>query len=170
MAKRKPAVAAGNSSRPAPPAELLQAIEADAVRDADAVAEFLRQFFPAAGVGGPPVRLPADFLLGLGFSLRLAAWEDQGHWAHLEDSLPSGLDVIRNVIRLAAAGAALQSERAAAYAELIARVRRLSIDRFAWQAPPTLGSAVVLGDAEEEALLDALARFVWDRRHDLPGR
>jgi hypothetical protein len=170
MAKRKTAVAASGATLPSPPAELLQAIEAGAGRDADAVAEFLLQFFPAAGVGRPPVRLPADFLLGLGFALRLVAWEDQGHRPHLDDSLPPALDAVRDVIQLASAGAALKSERDAAFAELVARVRRLSIDRFAWQAPPTLGSAVVLGQVGEDALLDALARFVWDRRHELPGR
>lgn len=170
MAKRKTAVAAGRSRGPCPPEEVLQSIRADAERDADAVAAFLRHFFPSTGAGRPPVALPADFLLGLGFALRLVAWEDQGHLPYLGDSMPPALDVVRDVVQLAAAGADRKAERDAAFAELVALVRRLSVDRFAWAAPSVLGSEVVLGAADEEGLLDALARFVWDRRHDLPGR
>lgn len=165
MAKRKKAVAVSDLSHSFPPAELLQCIKANAERDAEAVAEFLRRFFSMAGTGKPPIKLSAAFLVGLGFALRLVTWEDQGHRIHLEEGLPPALDVTRNVIQLAAAGAALKSERESAFIELVARVQHLSIHRFAWEAPSILGSQMVLGEVDEQALVDALARFVWDRRH-----
>ena len=48
--------------------------------------------------------------------------------------------------------------------ELCIRVMRLSVERFAWTAPAELGTDVSLAEADEEALLEAFADFLWAHR------
>lgn len=143
-----------------PPAEALAAVVRDAERDADGVAALLDEFgFRRAGPGDPPVRLPAQFLLGLGVVMRLATWESKGLFAHREVGIPSVTEVLQDVVRRTARLDDVGPDPAVVMLWL--KVLDLSIGRFAWEGQSTLGADVLVGDADEDALLDALARLCW---------
>src|SRR3954462_3645470 len=83
-----------------PPAEALAAVARDAERDADGVVALLDDLgFRRPGPGDPPVRLPAQFLLGLGIAARLFAWESTGLTLHREAGIASAGDVLLDVVR-----------------------------------------------------------------------
>jgi hypothetical protein len=41
----------------------------------------------------------------------------------------------------------------------------LFVERFAWAAAAELGADLLLGDANEDLLAEALAHFLWENRH-----
>jgi hypothetical protein len=138
------------------PDAMVSAVATDAARDADRV----RMFLSALGIlpsPEKPLSLPARFLLHLGAGLRLLSWEANGFFAHREVGLPEARAVIRD---------AFQSLNNSGVdpAELCIRVMGLSIERFAWTAPAELGTDVSLAEADEDALQEALADFLWAHR------
>src|SRR5919107_152623 len=72
---------------------LVEAVAREAARDAENVAEFLRElgFVPSAD---RPVRLPPAFLLHLGAALRLWTWESSGLRVHRDSGLPGAEQAI----------------------------------------------------------------------------
>jgi hypothetical protein len=147
------------------PDALVAAVAEDAARDADRVGLFLQ----ARGLAGSPqrpARLPAAFLLELAAALRLLAWEQAGLRAHLDAAgLPPAAQALRDLF-LAATGR-LPGPPASPAGTLAYRVTALFAERFAWDARGELGAEVALGEADEDALLEALADFLWQHR---PGR
>jgi len=144
------------------PAELIAVIARDAARDAVHVSQFLDALsaFPGGSwLAAKPVVLPADFLLALGAALRLWLWEQRQITTHREAGLPAARDALADVFR-----AVTDPEAAARIQDLPSRVLALSVERFAWNAGPELGVEVSLGEAEEDALLEALADFLWAHR------
>lgn len=138
------------------PAEMVAAVEADAARDAERVGLFLRRL-GLQHTPEKPLQLPAAFLLRLGDALRLLAWEAQGFFVHREAGLPEARQAIRDAFLSL-------NETGSDSTELGVAILRLSIERFAWNALPELGADVVLDDAQEDALLEALADFLWAQR------
>jgi hypothetical protein len=51
--------------------------------------------------------------------------------------------------------------------ELALRVFSVWVEHFAWHGREQLGADLVLGEAEEDALADALADLLWDNRDAL---
>jgi hypothetical protein len=149
------------------PDPLFQAAAHEAALDADRVALFLEGigFRPAHGDGEVvPVRLPGGLLLGLGAALRLLLWESGGARAHLPVDLPSSEEVIRDLF--VAAFDRDQPERLDALAhELTRRVLRVWVDHFAWDGRQAWDADLVLGEADEDALVEALAEFLWQHRN-----
>ena len=146
------------------PAELIQFAVAEAERDADEVATFLA----AAGLAPPPGDtrgIPPGVLLDLGAIVRLRRWEAAGLAVHTEAGLPTADAALTRLVALLVAAA---SDRTVlATAGVLARsVFELTVNRFAWTAQPELGTDVVLLADDEDALVDALAQFLWERRHD----
>jgi hypothetical protein len=138
------------------PADMVAAVAANAARDADCVGLFLNRL----GLGATPERprpMPAAFLLHLGAALRLLTWEAQGFFFHRAAGLPEAPQPIRAAFESLA-------EPDADPTELCVAVLRLSVERFAWSGPPELGADVALDEAQEDALLEALADFLWARR------
>ena len=138
--------------------ELLLAVADGAERDAGRVIEFL------AGVGLAPEagqvrRLPADLLLDLGAALRMLSWEYAGFAAHLEAGLPPAREAIRRAFLDAAAGNPPPARR------LCEAVIRLAVDRFAWAGHRDVKAEILLDVPDEDALVEAMARFLWDHRH-----
>jgi hypothetical protein len=128
----------------------------DAARDADRVGLFL------GGLGltatpEKPLALPVHFLLGLGAALRLLAWEARGFFFHREAGLPEARQAVH-------AACLSLSDPNPDPTELCLHVMRLSVEKFAWNAPEELGADVSLGEAEEEMVLEALADFLWTHR------
>jgi len=46
--------------------------------------------------------------------------------------------------------------------------RAVAVDRFAWSARPMLGAEVLMHDADEGQLIEAMAQFLWGQRNRLP--
>lgn len=143
------------------PADLVAALTREGCRDADHVGLFLTHL----GVPATPQRpvcLPASLLLGLAAALRLFVWERTGVRPFLPPDLPPALPAIRDLV----AAAAERSDRLASLAAALSdRVLRVLVDRLAWHGREALGGEVVLGEADEDTLLDALANFLWRNRH-----
>jgi hypothetical protein len=146
---------------PGVPDALVAAVAEDAGRDADRVGRFL-QALGLAGSPRRPARLPAAFLLELAAALRLLAWEQAGLRAHLDAGLPPAAQALRELF-LAATGR-LPGPPASPAGTLAYRVTALFAERFAWDAQGELGAEVALGEADEDALLEALADFLWQHR------
>lgn len=145
------------------PSELIHALALEASRDAAAVICFLQALSdtPAgAWLRALPVRLPREFLLNLGAALRLCIWECKGIHVHREMSLPTGREALVDVFR-----AATDADAAARSTQLATRVVALFIDRFAWIGRSELRADLVLGSLSEDALVNAMAEFLWAHRN-----
>lgn len=138
------------------PAEMVAAVAADAARDADRVGLFLDNL-GFRGTPEKPTPMPAGFLFHLAAALRLLGWEGQGFFLHREAGLPEARQAIRDAFRALA-------DSDADSTELSVAVLRLSVERFAWSGLPDLGADVALDEAQEDALLEALADFLWAHR------
>ena len=107
--------------------------------------------------------LPAAFLLDLGAALRLMAWEQAGINPQHVAGLPPAQEAIRDVLlslRQPPTGAA----QADAPGTLARRVGAAFFEHFAWCGLGELDADVTLGAADEEAVLEALADFLWAHR------
>jgi hypothetical protein len=103
-----------------------------------------------------------QFLLGLGFALRLIDWERQGLFPHLQMGLPTALDAIRQVIEDCTSQP--PKKRDELVMNFSRRVFEISCTRLAWQGQSLLGADILVGHPDEEALLDALAELAWQNR------
>jgi hypothetical protein len=145
--------------------DLIRAVVQDAERDADLVVAF----FDVTGLApsgrrrqDAPLALPGDCLLGLGAALRLSLWEQQGIRVHLDHGLPPARQALIDVLHTATGQA--EAEAAERARSLASRVVALSVERLAWNGRVELDVDVVLGEADQEALLEALADFLWTHR------
>jgi hypothetical protein len=144
------------------PSTLIQAVTRDAERDADNVGVFLDHL----GLRPPPgqlLPLPAAFLLDLGTALRLLLWERAGLHLHEVAGLPPARQALHDVLRslrLYATGALPLD----APATLAPRVLAAFVDHFAWHGRAELDADMLLSATEEDAVLDALADFLWAQR------
>jgi hypothetical protein len=144
------------------PADLVRAVAAEAERDADAVGMFLT----ALGLHATPDRpipLPAGFLLDLGAALRLLAWHEAGLPPQEVAGLPPARQALTEVF-LAWKHPPTQTEPAVVPGSLAYRVCQAFVDHFAWSGRDELDADVTLGEADEDAVLEALADFLWAHR------
>lgn len=153
---------------PAIPPELLADVAERADADADRVVLFL-QALGLAPAPGQTRALPAAFLLDLGAALRLLAWEAAGLDVHRQAGLPAALDAIRRAFAEAPGYLLRDPTAPAPYPPLFRAVLRLTADRLAWAGRRDLGADVVLGDPDEDALIEALAAFLWAHRRPTPA-
>jgi hypothetical protein len=132
---------------------------------AEADARRVCLFLEAVGVSATPERpvpLPAHFLLDLAGALRLLIWERSGLRPQRIGNLPLARHALREVLLSAAT-----PQRDCEIGEpgvLARRVVAAWIDHFAWHARVELGVDVLVEEADEDALLEALADFLWDHR------
>lgn len=138
------------------PAEMVTAVAAYAVCDAHCVGLFLSRL-GIRGTPEKPLSVPAGFLLHLGAAFRLLTWEAQGFYGHREAGLPEAEQAIRDAFLSLV-------EPAADPSGLLVAVMRLSVERFAWSGLPELGADIILDEAQEDALLEALADYLWTHR------
>ena len=142
--------------------DLIRAVKGDAERDADLVGAFLAVTGLAPSgrrPQGAPLAVPADCLLGLGAALRLSLWEQLGIRVHLDHGLPPARQALIDVLRTATGQA--EAEAFERIRSLASRVMVLSVEHLAWNGRVELGADVVLGEADQEALLEALADYLW---------
>jgi hypothetical protein len=145
------------------PIELVEAVAQEAAVDADRVVLFLRRLGITSSEE-KPVHLPGWLLLGLGAALRLLVWERNGTRSLLNANLPPAREAIRDLFSTATDRPA-QLEPLAQ--ELTMRIFRVRIDQMAWHGRSLWDADLVLGEAEEDLLVDALAGFLWQNRHAL---
>ena len=153
------------------PPGLLQAVKHAAADDADRVAQFLDALGlrpNGQGAARAPLRLPTFFLVGLAAALRLGEWEQRGLRAHLDAGLPSAAEATGEVFRAVEAPEPLAAKEQAA-TQLARRVLGVLAQRLAWGGRPLLGADLELGEADEDALVDALSKFLWLNRRDGEG-
>jgi len=138
--------------------ELQDATAREAGLDADRVALFLHEI-GLSTEDGRPLRLPAAYLLRLGAALRLLSWESKYPTLGVETGLPTAERAILDAFE------GRDDPTPIGSLELPRRVVEVFATRFAWHARRELDAVVMLDDRIDEAALDAVARFLWDRRH-----
>src|SRR4051812_48765504 len=120
MARRKQ-----NDIFPSAPVAMIDSLAADAGRDADRVNCFLDQLGLGASPENPRPMPPTEFLNRLRFGLRFLDWESKGIFIHRDAGLPAAHDVIRDAFLSV-------TDPKGSPTELGNAVRRLSVERFAW--------------------------------------
>ena len=110
-------------------------------------------------------QLPAGFLLELSAVIELGLWERHGLRRHLNTDLPT--------FRQAAAALGARALKGPAEfdgpdaAPLSGRVLQVWVEHFAWDGPELIGADVVVGDFDDDEVVDVLAEFIWTHRHEL---
>ena len=97
----------------------------------------------------------------MGAALRLLEWECCGLSAHTDAGLPPSGQALREAFRhlhTPGVGPAHVGDT------LAYRVIVLFAERFAWAGREELEADVAMGEADEDALLEDLADFLWEHR------
>jgi hypothetical protein len=144
------------------PPELIAYVADQAERDALRVVQFISDLRESAD---EEIRLPGQVLLDLGAALCLRAWEEAGLTLHREAGLPSADDAIKDALTLGGSTAAPYPLDAS----LGVNVVLVSIESFAWTGASYLQAEILLDTPDEDDLVEALAHFLWARRHAPPG-
>lgn len=112
-------------------------------------------------------QLPAGFLLELSAVVELAVWEHHGLREHLDVDLPTSQEALANLAARTLKGpTAFEGPNPA---PLSSRVLQVWVERFAWDGPELLGADVVVGDFDDDELVEVLAELIWTNRHELAG-
>src|SRR5579884_4197522 len=140
------------------PPDLIRAVQQNATEDARRVAAYLGALGLRPGGGDTaraPFGLPTYFLVGLAAALRLLSWEQSGLRAHRDAGLPAAGEALREVFRAVTDPAPLVVKEQAAR-RLLRRALGVFVARLAWDGRALLGADLELGEADEDALVDAL--------------
>ena len=145
-----------------------------ATRRAEQMAERTGEFLRALGLAPSkpsdfPFSLPSEFLLELAAILQRADWQANGLADSLDEKLYPAFDDLRQLLfRLFQRPDSFQGGDAGAQnARLSQQTLRLWLERFAWSCPELLECDMLLGDLDDDDLIDRLAEVLWTRRHDL---
>ena len=124
----------------------------------------LNQRMKAEGVlpEAAELSLPRGFLLEIGAVGQLRVWEMQGLRPYLPADLPTFADATAELYRRAREEPA--EFQTAAGAKLSPRVLQVWIESFCWEGPALLEANLLLGDVDEDALVDAVAHLLWNNR------
>jgi hypothetical protein len=126
----------------------------------DAIDERLKQDGYPDGARG----LPPGFLLELGAVVQLKLWEAEGLAEFLPTELPTAAQAGEELFRRTRETP--EEFHTQASQKLGPQVMRVWLERFAWAAPNLLQADVVLGEVDEDVLVDALAQLLWEHRDD----
>lgn len=140
--------------------ETLVAISEQAVHSA----ELVRRYLESLGLRSTPkspIPFPRWFLLDLGTALQIACWELSGVAAFIPETLPSSIELIREIFEAVEDPNTFVSR--GPNKELGIRVMLVHLRYFAFRPYPTR-APVVVGRPNEDNLLDALALYLWQTR------
>ena len=150
--------------------EIPDFVVAAVTRNAEFRAELVAAFLDSAGVvcrseDGQPSScgLSADTLLELGGILQLAYWERHGFRPDLPDRLPAYREAVASFAKRAAERA--NGEKFHPMKELSEQVFCVWFGHFAWDGREILQADMVLGDLDEDQLIDVMANLLWSHRH-----
>jgi hypothetical protein len=144
------------------PLELIDRVVELAAEQADFAAGFLRRFGLLPPAGG----FSAEFLLELGAVGRMFFWEYDGLDHHRDAGLPSAGDALLGLVTWHRRPD--RDPSADPPPSLMHAVFVLSVEHLAWTGPRDLKAEVLLGFPDEDALVDAIARFLWENRRHWP--
>jgi hypothetical protein len=136
------------------------------MQEADYVAmllDCLAEYPPWEWLTQRPIKLPYDFLLGLGTAMRLWVWELNNVRIHLDAGLPPAYDAMLGAFRSVS-----DPDAAARLRALRTELHALIVKRFAWNGRPEFDAEIILGDVNEDDLVESVAQFLWSRRHMIP--
>ena len=145
----------------------IAAVRYSAERQAVMVGELLTALDQQLRDAGCPTGsqgLPVGYLLELGALCQLRLWEDEGLTSLLPSDLPSSQQAIADILRRLTE--APQQFRDTSSCRLGHRVLQVVMEQFAWAGPNLLEADVVVGDVDEDALVESLAQLLWEHRHD----
>jgi hypothetical protein len=134
-------------------------------RQAEFAATLVNGYLNALGYTASPsqpMALPRWFLLDLGSALQIAWWERSGVLGHIPESLPDSMNLLHQIFAV--------SENPRAFVErepdqqLSVRVMTIHLRYFAFHSLP-FKAAVILDQAKERDIVDALAIFLWKTRN-----
>ncbi len=151
------------------PSGTVEAAARRAEQMAEQTGEFLRDLglIPAKPTD-EPIYLPGEFLLELAAVLQRGHWEQSGLTDSIGENLSSAQDDMRRLFdRLIHQPDSFQDgEGAVENARLSKQTLRLWLERCAWAGPEMLESDVVLGDLDDDELVERLAEVLWAHRRD----
>jgi hypothetical protein len=137
--------------------EVIARVMRQACDDAEMVIALLRRLGMSPSSSEFP-RMPNSLLLDLAAACRLAVWERAGVTIHREAGLPSAEEALRLAFE------ACVSRQIVGGLGFGPQIMALNITHFAWSGPVDLRAEVLLGVPDEDALVDAMAQFLFDRR------
>ena len=150
------------------PSGTVEAASRRAEQMAQQTGEFLRDLglLPAKAIN-EPIYLPGEFLLELTAILQRADWEEGGVTDSIDEKLSPAQDDLHQLLdRLIHQPDSFQGgEAGIENARLSQQTLRLWLERCAWAGPELLESDVVLGDLDDEELVERLAELLWAHRH-----
>lgn len=148
------------------PAATLDAIRQHAEWVATLIGEYLLALSRAAEIAGTKIstwKLPRAAILELGAILQLKYWEDQGIRCWLPASVPSYDQAAKNLIK------SVTENPEQFYQQPDTPLSRLVLftflDRIHWSGSPLLQTNLVIGDIDEDLLIEGLAQLLWQNRH-----
>jgi hypothetical protein len=142
----------------------LSAFIREAHRDAAAVSAFLASLGLAPDPSGQGTGFSQDLLLKIAALIRLRHWERSGLRPRMGVALPSSDEVLVDVV-----GDPNQKTPRFSGRELTRQILWLHLTQFAWKSwPDAAADLLICQSAPTAALLDALARFLWQFRHLSP--
>lgn len=112
-----------------------------------------------------PLRLPGAFLMELGAIGQLSLWEHQGLRDLLPPEIPTVAEATAELYRRASA--VPEEFQLLSGATLAPRVRQVYLEHICWAAPEMLTANIVVGETDEDALVEAVARLLWHNRANL---
>ncbi len=146
------------------PPDMVRAAVDCALEDADMVETFLRDVCGLPPAPDRRLTVTAEWLCDLGAALRLYLWQERGiEPRQLDPELPDFATALRNLVRQGRPDPG-DSLTGLPTGELSKRVFDAHIEHFSWVSGLELDAPVTLGPADEEAVLEALADFLWAAR------
>ncbi len=140
------------------------------IRNAEYVADLTGTFLDATGLcpksadGTRSCGLSAASLLELGAILQLGVWERNGFRPFLPDDLPSYREAATNFARRAEVRQ--RTGRTSGTGELRKKLFFTWLRQLAWHGQEILQAEVLVGEIDEDSLVDAMADFLWNHRHN----
>jgi hypothetical protein len=110
-------------------------------------------------------QMPPAYLLELGAILQLKYWESIGLRELLKVELPSAESALADFCRRVSR--APESFWKAEDSALSNTVLDAYLASVSWDAPELLNAEFIINAADEDRLIDALARLLWKHRHAL---
>lgn len=111
--------------------------------------------------------LPPGFLLELGAVVQLQVWEDAGVSSLLPVELPTVAAASKDLHERVQADPG-RFKRAEA-ATLSTQLLQVWLEHFSWTAPVVLGGDIVVGDIDEDILIETMAQLLWKYRRTENG-
>ena len=112
-----------------------------------------------------PIRLSEAFLLELAAMIELVFWERWDLCRQLPVDLPTSREAADQLMDRCKKGAtAFEDPNDTPLHHRMLRVWR---EHFAWDAWQHLETEILIGEVDEDEIVDVMANFLWENRHEL---